>query len=146
MPSEIQIRDFDLPADGKSLHRVWREIGWSDSKRSDRAVLKVFAEGSASVGTINDEVECAVLNQPDTMRLDHQDLPLCVVAAVTTSRIARGLSLPQMHCTVNTLSRLLWGVSRASCIAISDGLTAPVALPQALDGVFTANPNPGCEF
>jgi hypothetical protein len=51
-----------------------------------------------------------------------------------------------MHCTVNTLSRLLWGVSRASSLAISDGLTAPVALLQALDGVFTANPNPGWEF
>jgi hypothetical protein len=60
----------------------------------------------------------------------------------------RGLdeALPQMHCTVNTLSRLLWGVSRASSLAISDGLTAPVALLQALDGVFTANPNPGWEF
>ena len=113
MPNEIQIRDLDLPADGKSLQRVWREIGWSDSERSDRAMLDVFAEGSASVGTINDEVECAVLTQPGTMRLDQQDLPLCVVAAVTTSRIARGLSLAQKL----TARQLVQGQQTAAAVA-----------------------------
>ena len=91
----IAIRDLDLPLDGSALQRVWREIGWSDSARTDRAMLEFYSEGSAGVGTINGEVECAVLIQPGTMRLDATDLPLCVVSAVTTSRIARGLSLAQ---------------------------------------------------
>ena len=54
-----------------------------------------YTEGETGVALINGEVECAVLTQPGTMRLDQTDLPLCVVAAVTTSRIARGLSLAQ---------------------------------------------------
>ena len=91
----IVIRDLDLPSDGASLQRVWREIGWSDSNRTDRMMLEFYTEGSTGVGTIDDEVECAVLTQPGTMRLDTKDLPLCVVSAVTTSRIARGLSLAQ---------------------------------------------------
>lgn len=93
--SAIAIRDIDLPLDGAELQRVWREIGWSDSARTDRSMLEFYAEGSAGVGTINGEVECAVLIQPGTMRLDATDLPRCVVSAVTTSRIARGLSLAQ---------------------------------------------------
>ena len=91
----IVIRDLDLPSDGASLQRVWREIGWSDSNRTDRMMLEFYTEGSTGVGTIDDDVECAVLTQPGTMRLDTKDLPLCVVSAVTTSRIARGLSLAQ---------------------------------------------------
>jgi hypothetical protein len=122
MPNEIQIRDLDLPADGKSLQRVWREIGWSDSERSDRVMLDVFAEGSASVGTINDEVECAVLTQPGTMRLDQQDLPLCVVAAVTTSRIARGLSLAQKLTCPSTRTRTANGCCRGRPRHVRSGL------------------------
>lgn len=78
-----------------ALQRVWREIGWSDSKQTDRAMRDFYAEGETGVALINGEVECAVLTQTGTMRLDQTDLPLCVVAAVTTSRIARGLSLAQ---------------------------------------------------
>ena len=87
----IAIRDLELPSDGAALQRVWREIGWSDSARTDRAMLEFYSEGSAGVGTINGEVECAVLIQPGTMRLDATDLPLCVVSAVTTK--VKGVTL-----------------------------------------------------
>ena len=106
MPHDIQICDIELPADEQSQQRVWRVIGWSDSERSDRAMLRVFAECSSSVGLINDEVECAVPTQPCTMRLDRQGL------------------LPLMRCTVNILSSLFWGVCCASSLAISDGIVA----------------------
>lgn len=92
---QIDIRDLEIDADMPALQRVWREIGWSDSKQTDRAMLDFYAEGETGVAVINGEVECAVLAQFGTMRLDQQDLPLCVVSAVTTSRIARGLSLAQ---------------------------------------------------
>ena len=91
----IDLRDLEIDADMPALRRVWREIGWSDSKQTDRAMLDFYAEGETGVALINGEVECAVLAQYGTMRLDHHDLPLCVVSAVTTSRIARGLSLAQ---------------------------------------------------
>ena len=91
----IAIRDLDLPLDGAALQRVWREIGWCESARTHRAMLEFYSEDSAGVGTINGEVECAVINQPGTMRLDATVVPLCVVSAVTTSRISRVLSLAQ---------------------------------------------------
>lgn len=55
-------------------------------------------------------------------------------------------ALPTLACTVNSFSRLLWGVASASSLAISDGVRAPLSLLESLDGVFTANPNPGWDF
>lgn len=95
MADQIEIRALDLDGDMSSLQRVWREIGWSDSERTDKSMRDFYAEGETGVAAINGDVECAVLTQTGTMRLDHDDLPACVVAAVTTSRIARGLSLAQ---------------------------------------------------
>jgi len=51
-----------------------------------------------------------------------------------------------LECSINTFSRLLWGVASASSLAISDGMKAPVSLLESLDGIFTANPNPGWDF
>ena len=59
-----------------ALQRVWREIGWSDSKQTDRAMRDFYTEGETGVALIDGEVECAVLTQPGTMRLDQTDLPL----------------------------------------------------------------------
>ena len=55
-------------------------------------------------------------------------------------------ALPAVECSVNSFSRLLWGVTSASSLAISDGMKAPASLLESLDGVFTANPNPGWDF
>ena len=55
-------------------------------------------------------------------------------------------ALPALTCTINTFSRLIWGVSPASSLAISDGLQAPASLLAALDRVFTPNPSPGWDF
>ena len=54
--------------------------------------------------------------------------------------------LPALTCSINTLSRLFWGVARASSLVISDGLAALAELQSALGGAFTANPNPGWDF
>jgi hypothetical protein len=54
--------------------------------------------------------------------------------------------LPTLECTVNSFSRLLWGVASASSLAVSDGLKAPSHLLESLDGVFPAHPNPGWDF
>jgi hypothetical protein len=55
-------------------------------------------------------------------------------------------ALPTLSCSVNTFSRLLWGVASASSLAISDGLQGPQSLLAALDPVFKTNPKPGWEF
>jgi hypothetical protein len=64
------------------------------------------------------------------------------------AKVERGedAGLSALTCSINTLSRLFWGVARASSLVISDGLAAPAELLSALDGAFTANPNPGWDF
>jgi predicted acetyltransferase len=110
----IEIRDFDIEKDMLSVQRIWREIGWSDSERTDQAMTALFETGTTSVGLVHDEVECSVQAQTGTMRLDHEDLPLCVIAAVTTSRVARGLSLAQQL----TARELAKGQRRGEAVAV----------------------------
>ena len=55
-------------------------------------------------------------------------------------------TLPTLSCSVNTFSRLLWGVAPATSLAISDGLQAPHGLLLALDPVFKTGPNPVWDF
>lgn len=110
----IEIRDFDIEKDMLSVQRIWREIGWSDSERTDQAMTAFFETGTTSVGLVHDEVECSVQAQTGTMRLDHEDLPLCVIAAVTTSRVARGLSLAQQL----TARELAMGQRRGEAVAV----------------------------
>lgn len=109
----IEIRDLDREKDMSALQRIWREIGWSDNERTDQAMTVFFTEGSTSVGVVNGEVECSVQAQTGTMRLDQEDLPLCVIAAVTTSRVARGLSLAQQL----TARELAKGQQRGEAVA-----------------------------
>ena len=93
--ANVQIRDLDFAKDMDAIKRIWREIGWADDERIEKAMDICYPVGHTSVATIADEVECAVETIPGVMRLQQTDLPLCVVAAVTTSRIGRGLSLAQ---------------------------------------------------
>ena len=44
--------------------------------------------------------------------------------------------LPRLECTVNTLTRLIWGVARASSLQVTDGLVAPQALIDSLDAAL----------
>jgi predicted acetyltransferase len=110
----IELRDFDIEKDMVSVQRIWREIGWSDSERTDQGMSAFFETGTTSVGLVNDEVECSVQAQTGSMRLDHEDLPLCVIAAVTTSRVARGLSLAQQL----TARELAKGQRRGEAVAV----------------------------
>ena len=112
--TSIEIRDFHIERDMASVQRIWREIGWSDSERTDQAMTAFFETGTTSVGLVNDEVECSVQAQSGSMRLDHEELPLCVIAAVTTSRVARGLSLAQQL----TARELAMGQRRGEAVAV----------------------------
>ena len=93
--SNVEVRDLDFPKDMDAIKRIWREIGWADNDQVEKGMDICYPVGHTSVATIAGEVECAVETIPGVMRLQQTDLPLCVVAAVTTSRVARGLSLAQ---------------------------------------------------
>ncbi len=91
----VTYREMEFAKDMPSVKRIWREIGWAESKPSEKAMDLVFPRGDTVVGCINDEAECSMLRQSGSMRLDQADLPLCVIAAVTTSRIGRGANFAQ---------------------------------------------------
>ena len=87
--TEIDIRPFDYQRDLPAVKRIWRGAGWVD-KESEQYVDDFFAVGNTLVGTLDGVAECSVHIAEGSLRLQHTDLPLCAVTAVTTSRIARG--------------------------------------------------------
>jgi len=65
----------------------------------EKAMDIIFAADDTLVGCINGNPECSVLAQSGTMRLDETDLPLCVIAAITT----RGQGIVQKDTAVTAL-------------------------------------------
>jgi|TARA_B110000879_G_scaffold189884_1_gene253746 hypothetical protein len=93
--AKLEYRAFNFSKDIKAIKRIWREIGWVTEDVPEQAMDIIFAVDDTVVGCINGNPECSVLAQSGTMRLDQTDLPLSVIAAVTTSRIGRGLGFAQ---------------------------------------------------
>lgn len=87
-------RDFDYERDRLAARRIWQEVGWL-SYDADKAarVDPVFAAARGHVAEVNGEAECLVLTTPGTIRYLDEELALCVVAGVTTSRVARRMGL-----------------------------------------------------
>ena len=82
------IRPYDPENDLDAARRIWTECGWLQKEKFD--AFDDFLSGAIGlVGELNGEAEALVLNFPGTIRHLRTDLPLCVVGAVTTSRVAR---------------------------------------------------------
>lgn len=92
MSNEPIYRLLDTERDLDDVQRLWREVGWID-KVPDPFLPDAFAVGRTLVAEIEETVECSVLTLPGEIRYQDSDLPLCAVAAVTTSHIARRLGL-----------------------------------------------------
>ena len=90
--TKVEYRKLNFKQDLKAIKLIWREVGWVAEDAPEKARDIIFAEDDTVAGCINGNPECSVLAQFGTMRLDETDLPLCVIAAVTTSRIGRGQS------------------------------------------------------
>ena len=93
--TKVEYRKLNFNQDLKAIKRIWREVGWVTEDAPEKAMDIIFAVDDTVVGCINGNPECSVLAQSGTMRLDETDLPLCVIAAVTTSRIGRGQGFAQ---------------------------------------------------
>ena len=93
--TKVEYRTFNFKQDLKAIKRIWREVGWVTEDAPEKALDIIFSVDDTVVGCINGNPECSVLAQSGTMRLDETDLPLCVIAAVTTSRIGRGQGFAQ---------------------------------------------------
>ena len=93
--TKVEYRKLNFKQDLKAIKRIWREVGWLTEDAPEKAMDIIFAADDTVVGCIDGNPECSVLAQSGTMRLDETDLPLCVIAAVTTSRIGRGQGFAQ---------------------------------------------------
>ena len=83
-------RPYDEDRDLASVARMWREIGWIEGSDEHTAALRTFlANGDGLVVDVDGEAECLVQRASGTIRHGSTDLPLCVVAAVTTSHVGR---------------------------------------------------------
>ena len=55
--------------------------------------------------------------------------------------------LPVLHCSINAFTRLLWGVAKATSLAVTDDFKAPSALLEILDrSVVLPKPHTGWDF
>jgi predicted acetyltransferase len=84
----MTVRPFDARRDLSQLQRIWHEVGWTRTPDDDH-VGDFLSVGSCLTAVVDDAAECAVHTLPGLMRYQNTDLQLCIVAAVTTGRVAR---------------------------------------------------------
>ncbi len=105
----MDIRPFEAERDLKAIQRIWREIGWIDSKAGEGAVADMLSTGRCLTAALDGEAECMAHTSLGAMRYQNsarsqsfvpnlepgvdEDLSMCAVTAVMTSRIARKLGL-----------------------------------------------------
>lgn len=84
-------RPFDPQRDLNAVRRIWEEIGWIDRDEDDDAkYLEVFLRAShAIVADIDNTAECMVASSEGSLRHLESEIPLSIIASVTTSLIAR---------------------------------------------------------
>ncbi len=110
--NDVTIRLFDPDNDFPAVQRVWNEVGWIDSVE-DAGLFDFFSVGRVLVAQLGADVECSVHTLPGAMRYETTDLGLCVVSAVTTSRVARRLGLAQRL----TARQLAHGAEEGAAVA-----------------------------
>ena len=102
---EMEILDYDEERDFEAVHRIWIECGWiSDDKDETDAMRGLIRVNDCIVLPVHDRAECAVMSTPGQIRHGNADLGLGVVAAVTTSHVARRLGAAA-KLTAETLAR-----------------------------------------
>ncbi|MCP3902582.1 MAG: GNAT family N-acetyltransferase [Planctomycetes bacterium] len=89
-PGSCSLRAYDAQRDQEALHRIWHETGWLGKDDEEAKAMDLFLACSrAHVAELNGEAECMSMTMPGTVRHGVEDLPMGMVAAVTTSHVAR---------------------------------------------------------
>ena len=101
----MEILDYDEERDFEAVHRIWIECGWiGDDKNETDAFRGLIRVNDCIVLPVHGRAECAVMSTPGQIRHLETDLELGVVAAVTTSHVARRLGAAA-KLTAETLAR-----------------------------------------
>ena len=101
----MEILDYDEERDFEAVHRIWIECGWIGSDKDEtEAFRNLIGVNDCVVLPVHGRAECAVMSTPGQIRHQATDLELGVVAAVTTSHVARRLGAAA-KLTSETLAR-----------------------------------------
>lgn len=84
----MNYRYYNPEQDKAAVRRIWQEVGWIAEGQEE--AMEVAVEASRTIlADLCGEAECLVSTMPGTLRYLEQELPLCGVTDVTTSRLAR---------------------------------------------------------
>ena len=114
------IRPYNPETDFEAVRRLWEEISWIDRDvKEDAGYLEKFLLNSNNlVAELNNQAECLVSSGKGTIRHLEHTLNMQIIAAVTTSLVARKQKL----------------ASRTTARAIAEG--AESGLPVSVLGMF----------
>ncbi|NOZ71469.1 MAG: hypothetical protein GXP38_06075 [Chloroflexi bacterium] len=82
-------RKYNPETDQVATRRVWREVGWLESKAKEPVLDQFLSAGRTFVAELRGEAECIATSMPGSMRYLQQELAFSAITGVTTSRIAR---------------------------------------------------------
>ena len=91
----MTIRPYEAERDEKAVIRIWEETRWIDrDDENDAAHLRGMLDNSrVLVGELDGAAECVTISCPASIRHLNEDIPLGIVAAVTTSPRGRRTGL-----------------------------------------------------
>jgi len=84
----MSYREYDSARDRQAVRRIFQEVGWLKDEHPD-AIEWFVEEGRGLVADVDGAAEAVAVTAPGTVRYLRDDLSLCCVAAVATSRVAR---------------------------------------------------------
>ncbi|MFC2079740.1 GNAT family N-acetyltransferase [Candidatus Bipolaricaulota bacterium] len=82
-------RTYQKEKDFEAVLRIYREVGWATEKPHEHAVQALLESGRGLVAEVQGSAESMAMGDTGSVRYLGNDLPLCVVTSVITSRIAR---------------------------------------------------------
>ena len=82
-------REYDHDKDLEAAKRIWQEVHWIEDGSDDKSLDAFLKVGRSLVAELEGSAECLVTANSGNLRYLKEDLPLSIVTAVTTSRIAR---------------------------------------------------------
>ena len=89
MLTGMDVEPYDHERDLAAAQRIWEDCRWVTDDDGKAAMAHFLEAADAWVARVGGEAECLVGTVPGHVRYQATDLPLAVVAAVTTSLVGR---------------------------------------------------------
>ena len=82
-------REYNPEKDASECHRIWREVGWVESEKHEKAMDIFLGACRTLVADLNGRPEALVNSTPATLRYIEEDISLSAVCGVTAGYAAR---------------------------------------------------------